>query len=89
MDVADMVGEHPSYHQAIKRDEAKRRLAQNGGHCYLTQYSKDNNCCVPSVHEEQLPPMASLVAHFKIVMYERGMLKLKTETRLSRVSSPY
>lgn len=57
--------EHPSYHEAITGEEAKERLKKKGCHCYLTRYSKSQNCYVLSV----LKPQQSMdfVWNFKIV----------------------
>lgn len=69
----NMVGEHPSYHQAITGGEAERRLKQCGTeHCYLTRYSKEHKCYVLSVYEYQLPPQDNVMEHFQIVIQKHG-----------------
>ena len=63
-----MIGEHESYHQEIKGEEATRRLKQHGGHCYLTRYSGDRECYILSVYEGQIPPSNPVIKHFKVVV---------------------
>ena len=80
---SEMLGEHPSYHQAITGKEARRRLKQNGGHCYLTRYSKANKCYVLSVYEHQYPPSLPSVEHFEIkVITNTGKLGLRNKTQI-------
>lgn len=75
-----MMGEHSSYHQAISRDEAERRLKQCGGHCYLTRYSKLNKCYVLSVYEYQLPPLDPVIEHFHIMILKNGMIRIRNKS---------
>lgn len=66
-----MIGEHPSYHQAITGAEAEHRLKQRGGHCYLIRYSKKNRCYVLSVYKEQRS-LQPEIEHFEIIVGENG-----------------
>ena len=77
-----MIGEHPSYHQAITGAEADRRLKQfRSNHCYLTRYSKWHKCYVLSVYEYQIPPSDPVIEHFPIVVLKDGKLKIENKAR--------
>ena len=67
-----MMGEHPAYHQSIAGDDAVRRLKRQGGHCYLTRYSKVHECYVLSVLQHQ-KPMEPVVEHFALAIKNGGI----------------
>ena len=77
-----MIGEHPSYHQAITGMEIERRLEEAGGHRYLTSYSKEHKCYVLSVFEYKTPPSDSAIEHFQIeIASNTGMLRVQNKTQ--------
>ena len=49
---SEEMGEHDSYHQAITRKEALRRLKKCTEHGYLTRYCEEQKCYVLSVHQK-------------------------------------
>jgi hypothetical protein len=60
-----MIGEHPSYHQAITGDEAELRLRRFGGHCFLTRYSEKKKHYILSTFKNLKP--TPVIRHFKII----------------------
>ena len=68
------MGEHPSYHQVITRDEAERRLRQRGGRCYLTRYTEKHKSYVLSVYEHRRPQDS--IQHFKLAFKEEGRMQV-------------
>lgn len=63
--------EHPAYHEQISGQEAERRLNKSGGHSYLTRYSKEHECYILSVYEQQRHSEPT-ICHFKIVIEDNG-----------------
>lgn len=60
-----MIGEHPSHHQGIPRDEAVRRLQESKKpHCYLISYDEQQDSYVLTVYKKQRPK--DIEKHFKI-----------------------
>lgn len=74
-----MMGEHPSYHQAITGAEAEQRLKEYNVHCYLTRYSKLHEGYVLSVYENQI--QNSVIEHFCIEVLNDGKLKIAGKNR--------
>jgi hypothetical protein len=67
--------EHEGYHQAITGREAEKRLRKNGGHCYLTRYSKFQKCYILSIHKAQ-KHSRPVIEHFKIIIEGDGKHKI-------------
>jgi hypothetical protein len=61
----DMIGEHPSYHQAITGEEAERRLRRFCGHCFLTRYSEKREKYILSTFKNLKPE--PVIRHFAII----------------------
>lgn len=80
VDETKIVGEHASYHQAITGEEAKRRLGQCGGHCYLTRYSRNQDCYILSVYECQ-KPLDPTMEHFEITIHNNGRLGIRGKNK--------
>jgi hypothetical protein len=61
-------GRHPSFHQSITGNEAKRRLqmCRRPGCCYLTRFSDMHRCYVLTVLQHRDPQ--DIVNHFKIII---------------------
>jgi hypothetical protein len=70
-----------STHQAITGEEAMQRLKQHGGLCYLTQYSKSNNCYILSVYEDRAPPV---IEHFQIFLIPNSCASWKERQESER-----
>ena len=64
------MGNHPSYHQSINSQEAERRLKMFNRDCYLTRYSKLQECYMLSVYRKQRPK--DVIEHFVIIIEENG-----------------
>jgi DNA segregation ATPase FtsK/SpoIIIE-like protein len=65
-------GRHPSFHQSITGNEAKRRLqmCRRPGCCYLTRFSDMHRCYVLTVLQHRDPQ--DIVNHFKIIIDVTG-----------------
>lgn len=70
-----MIGEHPSYHEAITGKEAEHVLRKESSHCYLTRYSIIQKSYVLSVHKKN--SKKEIMMHFKIIIEDNGQYLLE------------
>ncbi len=70
-----MLPEHKAFHHTITQIEAEKRLKRKGDCCcYLTRYSRTNECYILSVYQSR---PTSTMKHFKIEKDGNGKYKIK------------
>ena len=62
-----MKTDHTSYHGELIGIVAEQKLRSQGGHCYLTRYSKSRSAYALSVHLVR-GPGSVIISHFRIMV---------------------